>query len=473
MNVISRGVRNAFRNNIRTLSVVVILGLSIALALSMLLAHQAVNKKIENIKSSEGNTITVSPAGVRGFQGGGNPLTQTQLNGVSNLAHVDTIEESLNDRLTSSDTNLQSSVQLGQLGQRFATNFGGGSGTISGNSSFNPADFTPPVTVLGSNNPTDLANTQGGGTFTLKSGAVFSSTSSDDVALVGTALASKNNLSVGSTFTAYNTTIKVVGIFSSGNDFSNGLLVMPLKTLQTLSSQPGDITSAVVTVDSVSNVNSVTSAVKSKLGSAADVTSSVDQAQTSIDSLNSIKNISVYSLIGAVVAGAVIIFLVMLMIVRERRREIGVFKAIGASNVKIVSQFMVEAVTLTILAAVVGILISLAAADPITRTLVNNSTNSGSTSSVQTPGFGTSGGAGGGGFARLRQQAGTGNGPTFVSSGSGIGRVRNNITNIHAVVSWNIVLYGLGAAILIALVGSGIASWSIAKVRPAEVLRTE
>ena len=473
MNVISRGVRNAFRNNIRTLSVVVILGLSIALALSMLLAHQAVNKKIENIKGSEGNTITVSPAGVRGFQGGGNPLTQTQLNGVSNLAHVDTIEESLNDRLTSTDTNLQSSVQLGQLGQRFATNFGGGSGTISGNSSISPADFTPPVTVLGSNNPTDLANTQGGGTFTLKSGAVFSSTSSDDVALVGTALASKNNLSVGSTFTAYNTTIKVVGIFDSGNDFSNGLLVMPLKTLQTLSSQPGDITSAVVTVDSVSNVNSVTSAIKSKLGSAADVTSSVDQAQTSIDSLNSIKNISVYSLIGAVVAGAVIIFLVMLMIVRERRREIGVFKAIGASNVKIVSQFMAEAVTLTILAAVVGILISLAAAEPITRTLVNNSTSSSSsTSSVQTPGFGASGGAGGGGFAR-RQQAGTGNGPTFVSSGSGIGRVRNNITNIHAVISWSIVLYGLGAAILIALVGSGIASWSIAKVRPAEVLRTE
>ena len=475
MNVISRGVRNAFRNGIRTVSVVVILGLSLALALSMLLAHQAVNKKIDNIKSSEGNTITISPAGERGFEGGGTPLTQTQLNGIAKLDHVETVEESLNDRLISSDTNLQSSTQLGQLGMRFISNFGGSSGAISGNSSFNPADFTPPVMVLGSNNPTDLASTQGGGTFTLKSGSIFSSTSSADVALVGTALASQNSLSIGSTFTAYSTTIKVVGIFDSGNDFSNGLLVLPLKTLQTLSGQPGDITSAVVTVDSVSNVNSVTSAIKSKLGNAADLTSSVDQAQSSIDSLNNIKSISLYSLIGAVVAGAVIIFLVMLMIVRERKREIGVFKAIGASNAKIVGQFMVEAVTLTLLAAVVGILISLVAADPITKALVNNSTNSGSTSGVQTPGFGATTGGGGAGFARVRQFSSGSNsaGPVFVSQGRGISRLRNNITNIHAVVSWSIVLYGLGAAILIALIGSGIASWSIAKVRPAEVLRTE
>jgi putative ABC transport system permease protein len=251
--------------------------------------------------------------------------------------------------------------------------------------------------------------------------------------------------------------------------------VLPLKTLQTLSGQAGDITSAVVTVDSVSNVNSVDGAIKAKLGSAADVTSSVDQAQSSIASLDNIKSISVYSLIGAVVAGAVIIFLVMLMIVRERKREIGVFKAIGASNSKIVGQFMVEAVTLTVCAAVIGILISLVAAGPITNALVTNSTNSSSASStVQTPGFGASGGAGGGGLVRLRQSGANGGASgNFVAPGRGISRVRSNLTNIHAVVSWSIVLYGLGAAILIALVGSGIASWSIAKVRPAEVLRTE
>jgi len=469
MNSISRGVKNAFRSPVRTVSVVVILGLSIALALSMLLAHQAVNKKVENIKSSEGTTITISPAGFRGFAGGGNPLTQSQIDGVSSLAHVETVEESLNDRLNSSDTSLQSSVQLGQLGRRFSQGGFGGFGQDTGTDT----TFSPPVTVLGTNNPADLANTQGGGTFTLKSGSVFSATSGDNVALVGTSLAAKNNLTVGSTFTAYNATIKVAGIFDSGNSFSNGLLVMPLKTLQSLSGQPNDLTSAVVTVDSVSNVNSVTSAIKSKLGTAADVTSSVEQAQSTVASLNNVKSISVYSLVGAVAAGAVIVFLVMLMVVRERKREIGVFKAIGAPSRKIVGQFTVEAVTLTVLAAILGILISLAAADPITHALVSNSTNSSSATSVQTPGFGVSAGAGGGGFVRLRQNIANSNDGNFTTGGRGLGRVRNNLTNIHAVVSWSVVLYGLGAAVLIAAVGSGIASWSIAKVRPAEGLRTE
>ena len=465
MNVFSRGIKNAFRNATRTTSIVVILGLSIALALSMLLAHQAVNKKIDNIKSSVGNTITVAPAGFRGFTGGGNPLTQTQLNKVADIAHVTTIEESLSDRLSTSDTNLVSGIDAGSLGQRFES-FGGGD---SQDSNLQNTTFTPPISVIGSNNPTDLANTQGGGTFTLKSGSVFSATSADDVALIGSTLASKNNLSVGSTFTAYNTTIKVVGIFDSGNTFSNNLVIMPLTTLQTLTSQPSDITNAVVTVDSVSNVNGVTSAIKSQLGSAADVTSSIDQANNSISSLDGIRSVSLYSLIGAVVAGAVIIFLVMLMIVRERKREIGILKAIGASNLKIALQFTAEAITLTILAAVVGILIAVVAAQPITKTLVNNSSSS--TTAVQTPGFGSRLGAGGGGFARFN--SGSSNGPTFVSGGRGLGRFRNNLTNIKAAVGVSIIAYGLGAALVIAIIGSGIASFAISKVRPAEVLRTE
>jgi putative ABC transport system permease protein len=461
MNLINRGIRNAFRNGIRTFSIVIILGLSLALALSMLLARQAVNQKIDNVKSSVGNTITISPAGARGFDGGGNPLTTSQLASVSSLPHVVSVQESLNDRLSSTQTNLVSAVDLGSLGQRFAQRFG------SSDSSGSPSttNFTPPVPIIGTNNPTDLNNTQGGGTFNLKSGEVFSATSSDNVALIGTTLATKNNLAVGSTFTAYNTAIKVVGIFDSGNTFSNNQVIMPLATVQTLSAQPGNITSAIVTADSVSNIDSLTSAVKSKLGTAADVTSSKDQATNAIAPLENIRSISLYSLIGATIAGAVIIFLVMLMIVRERRREIGVLKAIGASNLRVIGQFMVEAVTLTVLAAVVGILIGMVAADPITKTLVNNSTN---TTTSQTAAVG---GPGGGGFG-MRNGTAAG-GPSFVGGGRGLGRVSSNITNIHAVVSFSIVLYGIAAALLIALVGSGIASWTIAKIRPAEVMRTE
>ena len=79
MNPVSRGIRNAFRNSIRTFSIVIILGLSVGLALSMLVARQAVQEKINTVKTSIGNTVSIAPAGVQGFQGGGEPLTNDPL----------------------------------------------------------------------------------------------------------------------------------------------------------------------------------------------------------------------------------------------------------------------------------------------------------------------------------------------------------------------------------------------------------
>jgi putative ABC transport system permease protein len=280
---------------------------------------------------------------------------------------------------------------------------------------------------------------------------VFNSNSTDNVALVGSTLASKNSLKIGSTFTAYSTSIKVVGVFDAGNTFSNNQVIMPLAAVQTLSSQPGDITSATANVDSITNVDSVTSAAKKALGTAADVTNAAATAQQTVAPLQNIQTISLYSLIGAVVAGAVIILLTMIMIVRERRREIGVLKAIGASNAKVMFQFMTEAVTLTVLGAVIGIVLGVAAGNPITRLLVNNSTST----------TATAGGFGGGRIAGGIARRGFGGG------------FRNSLSSIHASVGWSIILYGLAAAIIIAVVGSAIASFFIAKVRPAEVMRAE
>jgi ABC-type antimicrobial peptide transport system permease subunit len=47
------------------------------------------------------------------------------------------------------------------------------------------------------------------------------------------------------------------------------------------------------------------------------------------------------------------------------------------------------------------------------------------------------------------------------------------IQNIHAQIGWSVILYGLTAAVIIALVGSALASFFISKIRPAEVLRSE
>jgi len=449
MNTVSRGIRNAFRNGIRTFSIVVILGLSIGLALSMLVARQAVNDKITSVKSSIGNTIAVSPAGARGFEGGGTPLTSTQATTVGAISHVSSVAASLSDRLTSTTTNLVSSIDAGTLGQRNASNSGVQfQGPPQGDSNGTSAmrTFTPPVTVTGVND-LSKATVYGGSSVTYTSGAALDPTQNKNVAVVGKNLADKNSLSVGSTFTMYSTTITVVGIYDTGTTFSNNGLIVALSTLQGLSSQAGQVTSMTVTVDSIDNVDATVAAIKTSLGTAADVTSEQAAAATAIAPLENVKTIATYSLIGALVAGAVIVLLTMVMIVRERRREIGVVKAIGSSNASTMIQFMVESTTLTIMGLILGLGFAVVAATPITSALVDTSTSSASSTSTQ---------------------AGPGRGMRGAARGLG-----QSVQAVQASMKPEVILYGVGAALLIAIVGSAVPAYAISRVRPSEVMRTE
>lgn len=457
MNVVSRGIRNAFRNTIRTFSIVVILGLSVGLALAMLVARQAVQQKITTVKSTIGNTISISPAGARGFQGGGEPLTADELAKVAKVANVTNVTQSLQDRLTTSDTNLVSAIEAGSLGRRQANNSGvdvqvaldfaerGGNTAIT-------RTFTPPLIISGVNNVSS-ATVYGGDSVNFVSGSAFDASSSENIAVVGKALAEKNSLSLNSTFTAYGATVKVVGIYDTGNTFANAGILMPLATLQTLSSRVGEITSATATINSIDNIDSTTTAIKDLLGTTADVTNDQAAAKTAVEPLESVKSISLYSLIGALIAGSVIILLTMMMIVRERRREIGVMKAIGSSNLKTMMQFMAEAVTLTFFGMIVGLGIGVVAANPVTNVLVNNSTSS---SSSNAPTLRTAG-------------------PTRIRTGiRGFGQNSvTNIKNIKTSVGLGTLLDGVGIAFVIAVVGSAVPALLISKVRPADVMRAE
>ncbi len=387
MSAVRRGVKNTFRNSIRTIAIVIILGLSIALALVMLLSMKAVDSRITQVKHDVGNKITVRAAGFRDFQGGGNPLTTANVTAIGKTPHVVTAVPVVTDRLrnenstnaggpggfggqstnTNNTTSLTSPISPGALGQRFGNDQNGTTQQTL------PANFSLPVTVTGTSHPEDPRALQVD-TISLTAGTSFDGSGTALEALVGTDLATKNSLTVGSTFTAWGETITVKGIYKTGDTFADAGVLMPIGTVEKLSGQTGP-TAIYVTVDSVDHLNSTVSAISKQLGTSADVAADSSASVATLDSLQNIKTISTYSLVGALVAAGVITFLLMLMIVRERRREIGVLKAIGGSNSKITFQFVAEAVTFTLMAAVAGILVGIILANPVLDVLVKNSSD--------------------------------------------------------------------------------------------------
>jgi putative ABC transport system permease protein len=457
MTTTGRGIRNAFRNAVRTISVVVILGLSIGLSFVMLAAHHSVTDKVATTLGSIGNTVTIGPPGY--VVGGllGKNLTTAELAPIAHLHGVTSVDESLNGAAQTIGTAVnpcpKAAVCHGSAGGH--RNVKLGSTNLKSPMSLaarrvglecQPKPCTPPVSgsqelyFTGSTQPTNPVNI-GASTLRIVSGHAIPGTTSADVAMVSTAMARKNGLKVGSSFTAYGKTLTVAALFETDNQSAGNTVVTSLPVLQHRTGQTGQVETAVVTVASLRELPATTTAIERTLGPEASVVSDLDDASKAIGDLDSVKGIAVYSLAGAVGAAVVILLLVMVMIVRERKREIGILKAIGASNGRIMAQFTTEAVTFTLLGLVVGLVAGAVAASPVTSTLVSNS--------------GAASATGGAGLFRAPSP--------FLS----------HLTDINAQAGWAVILGALIAAVVIAVLASTATTWMIARIRPAEVLRSE
>ena len=158
------------------------------------------------------------------------------------------------------------------------------------------------------------------------------------------------------------------------------------------------------------------------------------QLESAEASIAQTQAVAVQEIIIAIVATSLIVLFVMLYTVRERTKEIGTLKAIGFSNLNIMSQFMLEGVILSFIAGVVGVAIGVI----VTPTL------SGLLLPAVNAGFG-------GAFARA----------------SGM------VSTVSGTITPELVFIALGGAVVLGALGTLYPAWRASRTSPMEALRYE
>jgi putative ABC transport system permease protein len=203
--------------------------------------------------------------------------------------------------------------------------------------------------------------------------AVLGATTAEDLGLGADA--------IGSTVSVGGLPFQVVGILQAkggaGAQNPDDQVIVPVTTIQKYFEGGDAVRTIGVSVSSAPQMDAVKAEITTLLrdqhelaADASDDFTIFDQAQL-LETASSISATLTILLGGiasiSLVVGGIGIMNIMLVSVRERTREIGIRKAIGARARDILSQFLIEAMTLSLLGGVIGVLIGLGVSALIAR----------------------------------------------------------------------------------------------------------
>ena len=188
--------------------------------------------------------------------------------------------------------------------------------------------------------------------------AVIGSTTADNLGLTETAL--------GSTIYIGGLPFELIGITQPKGGAANAddQVMIPLSTTHELFVGANSVSSIGISATSQDAISTVSAAITSTLEQRHGITNGVDdfsittQAQL-LGTVSSVSDVLTLLLAGiasiSLFVGGIGIMNIMLVSVRERTREIGIRKAIGARGRDIMAQFLVEALVLSLAGGAIGI----------------------------------------------------------------------------------------------------------------------
>ncbi len=192
--------------------------------------------------------------------------------------------------------------------------------------------------------------------------------------------------------------------------------------------------------------------------------------EASLVPLETLSTMAGYFLLVILIIGAIILVVLNIFNVRERKYEIGVLTAMGMKKGKVALQFLTESFAVTLAAVVIGVGIGGVTALPVTNALLENQIASQNTRAEQVEdNFGRGpGGAMGerptGGEMLQKPSGGRG------GMGEFLGGAVDYVSEINSAMNFTVVLQMLGIAVLLTVVAGAVSMLFVMRYDPLRIL---
>ena len=214
--------------------------------------------------------------------------------------------------------------------------------------------------------------------------------------------------------------------------------------------------------------------------------SDISSFESSLTPLNTLSDMAVTFLIVILIIGAIILVVLNIFNIRERKYEIGVLTAMGMKKGKVAMQFLTEIFIVTIIAVLLGATIGGVFSVPVTNALLAGQVADQQNQSQQVEqNFGRPGNMGGGfggGMPDMGGSSGSSGGGIFGGSMPDIGDMggfanlfggsaeTNYVTSVSSAMNLTVVWQMLGIGMLLTLVAGAVSMLFVMRYEPLKIL---